>query len=161
MKNKIIGILAVILGLIIISFPMIGAIAASVTAGFSIMLMSIWLISIGVAEIDYSKTKSILNIVLGVLALILGLGLIFSPAMFSFLVGITLYLAGIILMVSGLIILIEDRHSNYSFWAGVIAIILGIIYIILSSYAIEPRFLGSLIGIWVILSGILRFMNQD
>lgn len=112
MKNKIIGILAVILGLIIISFPMIGAIAANVTAGFSIMLMSIWLISIGVAEIDYSKTKSILNIVLGVLALILGLGLIFSPAMFSFLVGITLYLAGIILMVSGLIILIEDRHSN-------------------------------------------------
>lgn len=160
MKDKVIGILAIILGLIIIAFPMLGIIAASVTIGFSIMIMAIWLLIIGVAEIEFSRIKSILNIILGLLTLVLGIGIIFNPSIISFLAGIMSYLAGIILMVAGLIILIEDRHNNISFWTGVSGIILGIIYIIFSSLLFYEEFLGILIGIWLIVGGALKLINE-
>ena len=57
MKKESISIIAIILGVIIIAFPMLGVIGASSILGLSILLMSIFLLVTGVSEIDYSKTK--------------------------------------------------------------------------------------------------------
>ena len=47
MKNKSIGILAIILGIIIIAFPMIGVIGTSALFGLSTLLVSIIVLMIG------------------------------------------------------------------------------------------------------------------
>lgn len=160
MKKSIVSLLAIILGLIIIAFPMFGIISAQFIIGVSIILLSIFLLIIGISEIDYSPLKSVLNIFLGIIILILGLILLFNPDIFAFLAALTIYLAGILLIIVGLITLIGNRQTHFGFWNGVIGVILGVIYIIFGTYAKNPFILGSLIGVWLIITGILRFIED-
>lgn len=160
MKKESISIIAIILGVIIIAFPMLGIIGASSILGLSILLMSIFLLVTGVSEIDYSKTKCILYLIIGIVMLVLSLGLIFNPSLFAFLAALTIYLAGLFLIVIGLIILITSRETRYGFWIGIIGIILGVIYIIVGTYIQDPIVLGALIGIWLILAGIMNLLDR-
>ncbi|KZX16901.1 acid-resistance membrane protein [Methanobrevibacter cuticularis] len=160
MKNAIISILAVILGLLIIAFPVLGVVTASAIIGLSILLLGVYLMIAGISELDYSPTRSILNITIGVIMLILSIGIIFNPSLFAFLAAITLYLAGIFLMVAGLVTLIGNRENKYGFWMGIVGIALGILYIILGTYIRDPLILGSLIGIWLMIAGVLRLADR-
>jgi uncharacterized membrane protein HdeD (DUF308 family) len=63
-----------------------------------------------------------------------------------------------VLIVGGLIALLGGLHVRYRVWSGILGIVLGIIYIILGSLAFNPIYLGFLIGIWLILTGIFSFL---
>jgi uncharacterized membrane protein HdeD (DUF308 family) len=160
MKSTINSILAIILGLIVIIFPIMGFISVEYLIGLSILLMSIFLMLNGMSEIDYSPTRSVLNLFIGFLMLILSLGLLFNPESFEFLAAITLYLAGIFLMIAGLVTLIGNRDSKFGFWTGIVGILLGIVYIIVGTYLSNPLILGSLIGIWLIITGVFKLADK-
>lgn len=160
MKKTMISLLAIILGAIIIAFPMLGIIGAQAIIGVAVLLMSVFLLVMGISEIDYSPSRGIATLIIGIIILILGLILLFSPNTFAFLAALTIYLAGILLIVVGLITLISNKESRFAFWSGVLGIILGVIYIILGTYAQDPTVLGSLIGIWLVLTGILRLADN-
>ena len=159
MKSKFISLLAVILGLIIIIFPVMGIIGVSDLIGLSILLISIYLLVVGVAIIDYNKSGAILDLVLGMLLLFLSICLIFNAGIFGFLAQITLYLAGIMLIVVGLVSLINNRQSRYGFYIGIAGVVLGLVYIVIGTYVANPILLGALIGAWLVISGILRLMK--
>ena len=65
MKTKFISIFAIIFGLIIIIFPIMGLIKTSALIGLSLLLISIYLLVVGVAIIDYNKRGAILDLILG------------------------------------------------------------------------------------------------
>ena len=113
----------------------------------------------GISIVDYNKYGAIADLSLGVVLLLISIGLIFNPAIFAFLAGISLYLAGIILIIAGVVSLINNRNSKYGFYIGIIGIILGVCYIIIGTYIANPIILGTLIGIWLVISGILRLLN--
>jgi uncharacterized membrane protein HdeD (DUF308 family) len=159
MKNKFISLLAMILGLIIIIFPIMGLIGVADLIGLSILLISIYLLVVGVAIIDYNKTGAILDLVLGMVLLFLSICLIFNVGIFGFLAQITLYLAGIMLIVVGLVSLINNRQSRYGFYIGIAGVVLGLLYIVIGTYIADPIILGTLIGLWLVISGILRLMD--
>ena len=159
MKSKFISLLAIILGLIIIIFPIMGIIGVGALISLSVLLISVYLLVVGVATIDYNKTGAILDLVLGVLLLILSIFLIFNPGMLGFLAEITLYLAGIMLIVVGLVSLINNRQSRYGFYIGIAGIVLGLLYIIIGTYVSNPIILGTLIGIWLVITGVLKLMD--
>lgn len=159
MKSKFISILAMVLGLIIIIFPIMGVIGVADLIGLSILLISIYLLVVGVAIIDYNKSGAILDLVLGMVLLILSLCLIFNVGIFGFLAQITLYLAGIMLIVVGLVSLINNRQSKYGFYIGIAGVVLGLLYIVIGTYVADPIVLGVLIGLWMIISGVLRLMD--
>jgi uncharacterized membrane protein HdeD (DUF308 family) len=159
MKSKFISILAIILGLIIIIFPVMGLIQVNALIGLSILLISIYLLVVGVAIIDYNKSGAILDLILGTLLLLLSLCLIFNVAIIGFLAEITLYLAGITLIVVGLVSLINNRQSRYGFYIGIAGIVLGLLYIVIGTYVTDPIVLGSLIGLWLIISGVLKLLD--
>ena len=159
MKSKFISILAMILGLIIIIFPVMGIIGVSDLIGLSILLISIYLLVVGVAIMDYNKSGAILDLVLGMLLLFLSICLIFNAGIFGFLAQITLYLAGIMLIVVGLVSLINNRQSRYGFYIGIAGVVLGLVYIVIGTYVANPIILGALIGAWLVISGILRLMD--
>ena len=159
MKNKFISILAMVLGLIIIIFPIMGVIGVADLIGLSILLISIYLLVVGVAIIDYNKSGAILDLVLGMILLILSLCLIFNVGIFGFLAQITLYLAGIMLIVVGLGALINNRQSKYGFYIGIAGVVLGLLYIVIGTYVADPIVLGVLIGLWLIISGVLKLMD--
>lgn len=159
MKSKSIGILAILLGIIIIAFPMLGVIGTSALFGLSTLLVSIILLMIGVSIMDYNTLGAVLDYVIGVVMLIISLLIIFNPNYFAFLAAIILYIAGIFIMIIGLITLINDRDAKYGFYIGIAGIVLGIIYIIIGTYIKDPLVLGSLIGIWLIITGVLKLLD--
>jgi len=159
MKSKFISLLAIIFGLIIIMFPALGFIGVSSLISLSVLLVSIYLLVVGVSIIDYNKTGAILDLVLGIILLLLSISLICNPALVGFLTGITFYLAGILLIIVGLVSLINNRQSRYGFYIGIAGVVLGLLYIIIGTYVSNPMILGLLIGIWLVISGVLKLMD--
>lgn len=159
MKNKFVSLLGIILGIIIIAFPMIGVIGTSSLIGLSVLLISIYLLVAGVAIIDYNKSGSIIDLILGIILLFLSLGLIFNPNLFAFLAEISLYLAGIVLIIVGVVALVNNRHARFGFYIGVSGIILGLLYIIVGTYVADPIILGTLIGLWLVITGVLKIID--
>ena len=159
-KQTTISIIAIILGIITIAFPMLGVIAASDILGLSVLLLSIFLLTNGVSEVEYNTTRGLLNTVLGIVMLIISLGLIFNPSIFAFLTALTIYLAGIFLIIIGLIVIVGNRDNRYGFWMGILGIVLGVIYIIIGTYIKNPIILGSLIGIWLLVTGVLNLLDD-
>lgn len=159
MKSKFISILAIIFGLLIIIFPIMGVIGISDLIGLSILLISIYLLVVGISIIDYNKSGAILDLFLGVVLLLLSICLIFNIAIIGFLAQITLYLAGIMLIVVAVVSLLNNRQSRYGFYIGIAGVVLGLLYIIIGTYVANPIILGTLIGLWLIISGVLKLMD--
>lgn len=159
MKNKFVSLLGIILGIIIIAFPMIGVIGTSSLIGLSVLLISIYLLVAGVSIIDYNKSGAIIDLILGIILLFLSLGLIFNPNLFAFLAEISLYLAGIVLIIVGVVALVNNRHARFGFYIGVSGIILGLLYIIVGTYVADPIILGTLIGLWLVITGVLKIID--
>ena len=159
-KQTTISIIAIILGIITIAFPILGVIAAADILGLSVLLLSIFLMTNGVSEVEYNTTRGLLNTILGIVMLIISLGLIFNPSIFAFLTALTIYLAGIFLIIIGLIIIVGNRDNKYGFWIGIFGIVLGVIYIIIGTYIRNPIILGSLIGIWLVVTGVLNLLDN-
>ena len=159
-KQTTISIIALILGIIIIAFPMLGVITAADILGLSVLLLAIFLLANGVSEVEYNTTRGLINTILGIIMLIISLGLIFNPSIFAFLTALTIYLAGIFLIIIGLIIIVGNRDNKYGFWMGILGIVLGVIYIILGTYIKDPLILGSLIGIWLLVTGVLNLLDN-
>ncbi|MGX8694166.1 MAG: DUF308 domain-containing protein [Methanobrevibacter sp.] len=160
MKTKFISLLAILLGMVIIIFPVLGVVGVSSLIGLSVLLVSIYLLLLGVSIIDYNTSGAIIDLILGLLLLFLSIGLIFNPALLGFLTEISLYFAGIMLIIVGVAALINNRSSRYGFYIGISGIILGVLYIIIGTYLANPIILGSLIGIWLVISGVLRFLDR-
>ena len=159
MKSKFISILAIIFGLLLIIFPVMGFIKVNDLIGLSLLLISIYLLVVGVSIIDYNKRGAILDLFLGVVLLLLSLCLIYNIAIIGFLAQITIYLAGIMLIIVAVVSLVNNRQSRYGFYIGIAGVVLGLLYIIIGTYVANPVILGSLIGLWLIISGILKLMD--
>ena len=159
MKNKIVSLLAIIFGILIIAFPITGVVAVSEIVGLSILFISIFLLILGFTILDYNTSGGLLDIIYGMILLLISIGLIFNPSLFGFLAEITLYLAGIILIIGGVISLINNRTAKYGFYIGISGIILGVCYIIIGTYVADQYILGTLIGLWLIISGVLRLLD--
>ena len=80
MKSKFISLLAILLGLLIIIFPVMGIVGVADLIALSVLLISIYLLIVGISIIDYNKTGAILDLVLGIILLLLSIFLIFNPA---------------------------------------------------------------------------------
>ena len=94
--------------------------------------------------------------ILGLLAIIVGIGLFGHILAFSFLASFWLFFAGFFLIISGMSSL-ATREGAGGKGIGGIGIILGILYIILAMYAWNPFYLALIIGIWLIIDGIALF----
>ncbi len=155
-NNVLLGILAIILGILVMAFPLFSVFTASVLAGFAIMFLGIWLIVQSFGIWGTSKGASIAYLILGLIAFIGGIGLFGSILAFSFLASFWLYFVGFFLVISGIMSLFT-KEGNAGKGVGGIGIILGILYIILGAYAWNPFYLAMLIGIWLIIDGIALF----
>ncbi len=63
------------------------------------------------------------------------------------------------MIIAGVFALASRNEFKNATWAGVLGIILGILYIILGTFAFDPIYLGILIGIWLVISGILALFE--
>jgi len=106
-----------------------------------------------------SSGLGLLEIVLGLIALVLGLGFVLNPGLFSFVAGLLVYIAGLFLVIIGVVALFTKAGGSR--WNGVVAIIIGLIYLVFGYLVSDPFYLGILIGIWLLLTGILMYFQKD
>jgi uncharacterized membrane protein HdeD (DUF308 family) len=160
MKKSIASIFGILLGIIIIVFPMVGIITAGFVAGVSILLLGMFLLITGMSEIDFAPKIGLISVITGILLFILSLLIIFNPSLVAFLIELNFYLVGIILMIISLIMLIGNRDNKYGYWTGISGIVLGILYIIIGALVEDPFILGTIIGLWLIIAGVLKLSDN-
>ncbi|MBZ2166115.1 DUF308 domain-containing protein [Methanobacterium spitsbergense] len=159
MQKMGIAIILIILGLIVLAFPVLGVVPAAVITGFLVLLFGLGMLFGGLFEISESIILGILEILLGIIALILGIGFIFNPALFAFLAGLIIYIVGIFFVIAGIIGVITKAGNSR--WNGVVSIIIGLLYIIVGSIVTNPIYLGILIGLWLLIMGIIMLFQND
>jgi uncharacterized membrane protein HdeD (DUF308 family) len=159
MGKNAIALILIILGLIVIAVPLLGLVPLAVLTGLAVVFLGIGLILAGLSDWGESKALGIVEVILGIIALVLGLGFILSPSLFSFVAALIVYLAGIILIIVGLIG-IATKAGN-SRWNGVVAIVIGLIYLLLGYIIKDPFYFGMLIGIWLLLTGLILFLQKE
>ncbi len=153
------AIILIILGLIVLAFPLLGVIPFSVLTGVAVLFLGLGLLFMGAAAIGESMVMGIVELILGFLALILGLGFVFNPALFSFVAALFVFIAGIFLVIAGIVAIASKTLGNR--WTGIVALVLGIIYIIVAAFIKDPLYLGILIGLWLLITGIIMLFQKD
>jgi uncharacterized membrane protein HdeD (DUF308 family) len=158
-RNVLIGVLAIILGILVLAFPLMGVFTASIIDGTFCLLISLWIIIHSIEGWKINKTNSLVFLVLGIIGFIIGLLILGNINLYSFFFGITFYLAGLILLIAGLmfIFLGEDRNTKL---IGALGTIAGLISIILGYYSMNPYFVALIIGFFLIIYGIYKIRNK-
>jgi membrane protein HdeD len=154
------AILLIILGLIVLAFPLLGLVPAAIITGFLVLLLGLGLLIGGIMEMGESAGLGILEIILGIIAIILGIGFIFDSALFAFVAAWIVIIVGLFLLIVGLVQIISK--SGGSRWTGLVPLIIGILYIVLG-YLVktDPVVLGILIGLWLLIVGIMMLFQSD
>lgn len=157
MALRIRGVLAILFGLILLILPDFGLWTLTAILGFILILIGLGLLVFGAFTFHASKAAGVAFLVLGVLGLIMGIGLFGNVGAFVTLAGLGLYISGFILIIAGLIHVIKPQ-TRFSREVGLIGIIMGVVYLILGSFAVDPRGLSILMGIWLIIAGITSLL---
>jgi uncharacterized membrane protein HdeD (DUF308 family) len=105
---------------------------------------------------DGSKAASIAYLILGIIAIVAGIGMVGNVLALSFLASFIIYLAGFFMLISGILTLFTGEGGAGKGIGG-LGILLGILYIIIGMFAWNPFYLALLIGIWLIFDGIGLF----
>ena len=153
------ALVLIILGLIVMAFPLLGIIPLAVLTGVAVLFLGIGLILTGINAMGQNAAMGIIELILGILAIILGIGFVFNPALFSFVAALFVFIAGIFLIIAGIAGIATKAGGNR--WTGVVALILGIIYIIVAYLIKDPLYLGILIGLWLLITGIIYLFQKD
>ena len=97
-SNKILSIIAIIIGLIFIIFPIFSANLISILIGASVLIFGLFLAYAGIISKEISGAFSSVAAIFGVVMIILGLAFIFGTNAISFLVGLQFYIVGFMLI---------------------------------------------------------------
>lgn len=154
-KNVFIGILAMILGFIVILFPLISISTFSLIAGVSIIFLGIWILA------QALKTKSlaagIADLIIAIIAIVLGIVFIGDIKAFQFFSALALYIVGLFVALSGLSSLSSGGAKGKAI--GVLGIILGVLFIVIGTYAYNPLVLAAFIGAFLIIAGLMEIFD--
>ena len=157
-KSPVSGGLMILFGIVLLAFPWFGLWTMTSIMGFALILAGLGLLVFGITTMGASKATGIVFSILGILALVIGVGLFGNIGAFAWLASFVLYLAGFILIIAGIVQLFQKPPVKYGKTMGIIGVIVGIIYLILGSVAIDPTVLSILMGIWLIIMGIGKLL---
>ena len=132
-SNKIWAILSIILGLILIIFPMFSSNLISILIGAIVLIFGVGLCYSGIISKEISTAFSSIAAIFGVVMIILGLAFIFGTNALSFLVGLQFYIIGFILIIVSAIGLLGGLPIQKT--SSIITLILGIVILFIAIFA--------------------------
>lgn len=154
-RDTLIGILALIFGFLVILLSLTKFFTLNAIIGIGIFILGIWLLVISYDARRYTKSGSIIYLLISLIAIINGLALYRDINVFTITIDIWRYLTGLLILITGLLTLMGPTTTEKI--TGSIGTILGIIFIILNYYAVNPYYMIIIIGIWLIIAGIIQF----
>ena len=154
LREKIIGLLYILFGIILIVSPMFSAELLSICIGFSLVCLGLAEISVGILfSGEFDNAYSYLSIIIGIISLLFGIMFIFFVNALTFLVSLQFYIIAILMMVYGIVgvFYLDGKYKIYS----IIILILGILNAILAAFfASQPILIAILIGVALIIEGV-------
>lgn len=160
-NNVLLGILAMLLGILLICFPLMGVFTASVITGLGIVFIGIWLIAHSFGTWGVNKGISIASLILGIIGIVVGIGLFGKVLAFSAFAGMIIYIGGFFLIIIGIIDFFSGVGTSPKA-RGAIGVIMGILFLLVGMYAFNPIYLGSLIGFFLLIEGVFAiFMPAE
>ena len=154
--ETIMSIIAIIVGIIIMACPIIGVAASAVIFGIAFIIWGVLTLLSSYLIESVDGPYAISGIIIGLLMIIFGAALIFSPALFTAVVSILIYIVGILLIILGIIAIFASSNKT----SGVVAIVVGIIYLLLGYLVSDPTVFGILIGLGILITGILGLLYR-
>jgi uncharacterized membrane protein HdeD (DUF308 family) len=155
--NKILGILFMILGIIFVVYPLYSAEAVSWIAGISLICFGFASIIDAFSIWSMMAHLSLINILLGICAILFGLLFIYRIDALSFIVAYLFYFVGFVLIFVGIMGIFAAPESM-SRLISVLILILGIVAVCLAGLSIaEPLYVAIIVGICLIMEGISIF----
>jgi membrane protein HdeD len=157
-RNVFIGILAIILGLIVILFPIVSVATFSILVGIGIIFLGIWLLLQGFNIWGKNMVAGIADIILAIFAI--GYGLIFLGNIkgLEFLTFLALYVVGIFIIITGLTALFSDKGVKGKS-IGALGVVLGILFMVIGTYLKNILVLAAIIGAFLIIAGIMEIFE--
>lgn len=153
------AILMIVIGLIALIFPIIPTATVGIITGAIVFILAISLVMSGLSHLSTSKVLGIVTILFGVLCFYYGFRLIFIPSTVSTLISILLYIVGFVMIIFGFINLINAVFPVSKIF-GIVTLIFGILVIIIAAYMNHPTYLGYIIGLWLLISGIISLFED-
>ena len=152
------AIVLIVLGLIVLAFPILGVIPAALITGFVVLMFAVGLLLSGTSEMEENMGMGLIKVVLGIIALVLAIGVLLNPGLFAVFLGFMVFIVGLFLVIAGIMSFFasDDQRMN-----GILAIIIGILYMVIGNFVSNPIYLGILIGLWLLITGILMAFQKD
>jgi uncharacterized membrane protein HdeD (DUF308 family) len=153
MQKMATALILIILGLIVIAFPLLGLLPIAALSGFLVLMLAVGLILIGISKMGENDVPlGIFMLILGIFALILGIEFIFNPTLFTWIVGFIVWIIGIFLIIEGIGRIFSKTGGRF---CGVKDIFIGIIILFVGIFlATYTWLLGLLIGLWLLTTGL-------
>jgi membrane protein HdeD len=155
MKNTIVGIIAIIVAIIMIASPVVGLATLGIISGILILGMGVWLAILGFTE-RTSNDLWLFPLLFGIVGVIMGLTFLFNASWIISLGFWAYIITGALLIINGFIALFVGEKQTYKIYAGVFGLVFGFLFVIVGYYGIDPKILGLIIGIGLLLFGILN-----
>lgn len=159
-KNQILGILGIILGIIVISFPVFSELAGSILAGLGLIFLGIWLMALSFDNWGYNNLGSLAALVISLVCILLGIGFIGNIILFEMLLDGAFYLVGILLIFSGIFQLINPGDA-FDKIVGLIGVVTGVLYLFMAYIAFDPEFMALVLGLWLLVAGFMQFLSSN
>ena len=152
-KNVLLGILGIILGVIVIVFPLISVFTVNAIAGIGIIFVGIWILLKSLK--NDSIAAGVAGLIIAVFAIMMGIVFIGDIKAFEFFSFIALYIVGFFVALAGLESLISGEGLKGK-GIGALGILIGILFVVLGSFVANPLVLAALIGAFLILAGLIE-----
>ncbi len=154
-RNVYIGILAIILGFIVIAFPLVSVFAFSVLVGIGIIFLGIWLLIQAYNVWSKNLAAGIADLILAFFAILFGIVFTGNITALSFLTFLALYIVGFFLILTGITALLSSKGTKAKV-IGALGVILGLLYLIMAIYLRNPLFLAIILGAFLIIAGFME-----
>lgn len=154
--KNLIGILAIILGLIVILFPLISVVTLSHIVGIGVIFIGIWLIAQGLKS--GSLVTGAVSLIFAIFAIMLGIVFIGDIKAFAFFTFAAIYIVGFFIILAGLVSLISGEGLKGKA-IGVLGVLIGILFIVIGTYMGNPFVLAAIIGAFLIIAGIMEIFD--
>lgn len=158
-RNAFVGVLMVILGLMVIIFPLMIIFTFSVLTGIGIIFLAIWLFLQSFRIWDKNLAAGIADMALAFLALAFGIIFIGNIKGFEFMIFMAMYIASFFLILTGLVELFSAESFNGKV-TGASGVIFGLLFLLLGTYVGNLLVLAAIIGAFLIILGIMEFFEK-
>lgn len=155
-----IGIVAIIIGLVLLISPSMGLTAISIISGLILTGFGIWMAINAFNERKTNKNVTIIWIIFAIISLAFGLSLVFQTFLYGLMGSDWIYVTAVLLVIAGVLLLMSAKNSNTKKNIGIVALVLGLIYIIMGASGIATIYIGVIIGLIFIGYGIFVMLKK-